>query len=463
MANIRLPIRLDPQQKRFMSCPAQEILCSGNKGGGKSIALLIKNYELSLSRPHMHIGLFRRSLPEIKGHLLPKIYELYPQQVYKHKVADNKLKWINGSTTSLCFIESDRDISRYHGWEFDAILIDEATNFTQYQISCIKAMLRSAKENYNVRIYYFTNPGGVSHMYFKKRYVDGKKPFKLYPTPETKDSKIKVYQSFIPLRLELNEHLMKNDPTYIDRLKELPDREQQALLHGSWDITAGQFFYMWSEKVHIIDSYVPQTYDQLFIAFDFGVTKPFSVGWYALTSDERMIRYREWYGIKRDRADVGLELTAEEIALGILERTPETEDVKYMVSDYSISSKDGHEMSILEIMSDKLSPRGISMIKSKKNRKHGLELIKKWLTKDKQGIPSFMVTKDCKHFIRTLPEMMSDPQNDGDLLKAQEDHCVDECQYMFMSRPMPKRVREANNVPLNSIAGLKKNKLLTRI
>jgi hypothetical protein len=62
---------------------------------------------------------------------------------------------------------------------------------------------------------------------------------------------------------------------------------------------------------------------------DWGSAKPFSVGWWAIVTDDYahegmilprgcMVRYREWYGSKAP--NVGLKMTAEEVADGIKER-----------------------------------------------------------------------------------------------------------------------------------------------
>ena len=108
-----------------------------------------------------------------------------------------------------------------------------------------------------------------------------------------------------------------------------------------------------------------------FRSFDWGSARPFSVGWWAVASEDTeaqtssskriiipkkaLVRYREWYGVETDaqtgkiKPNVGLRLTAEKIAAGILEREllsdpgekPRYEEMTYGVADPSACTSDG--------------------------------------------------------------------------------------------------------------------------
>ena len=58
---------------------------------------------------------------------------------------------------------------------------------------------------------------------------------------------------------------------------------------------------------------------------------------------------------------------------------------------------------------------------------------------DKEGYAMFYVFNTCKHFIRTIPNLVYDDVKVEDINTAQEDHIYDECRYVFMEHPINPR------------------------
>ena len=52
------------------------------------------------------------------------------------------------------------------------------------------------------------------------------------------------------------------------------------------------------------------------------------------------------------------------------------------------------------------------------------------------GRPMFQVFDTCKHFIRTIPNLVYDESNVEDIDTRQEDHIYDECRYVLMEHPI---------------------------
>ena len=52
------------------------------------------------------------------------------------------------------------------------------------------------------------------------------------------------------------------------------------------------------------------------------------------------------------------------------------------------------------------------------------------------GRPMLQVFSSCKHFIRTLPNLVYDESNVEDIDTRQEDHIYDECRYVLMEHPI---------------------------
>jgi hypothetical protein len=89
---------------------------------------------------------------------------------------------------------------------------------------------------------------------------------------------------------------------------------------------------------------------------DWGSAKPFSVGWWAIVSDDHyvpraeggpdrllprgaLVRYREWYGASGP--NVGLKMTAEAVGAGIVQRESRDPNLRYGVLDPACFKEDG--------------------------------------------------------------------------------------------------------------------------
>jgi hypothetical protein len=80
---------------------------------------------------------------------------------------------------------------------------------------------------------------------------------------------------------------------------------------------------------------------------DWGSARPFAVGWWAQADGAShglpkgaLVKYREWYG-STGEPNVGLRLTAEEVADGIKQREAGDDAIAYGVADPAIFSSDG--------------------------------------------------------------------------------------------------------------------------
>jgi hypothetical protein len=58
---------------------------------------------------------------------------------------------------------------------------------------------------------------------------------------------------------------------------------------------------------------------------------------------------------------------------------------------------------------------------------------------DPHGIPMFYVFNTCRHFIRTVPELVYDSSDVEDIDTDGEDHIYDECRYVAMAHPIVKK------------------------
>ena len=149
------------KQKEFFLSDKKYIAYGGARGGGKSWALRRKLVLLALNYRGISILLLRRTLTELRdNHIRPLLSELNGFCSY----SDSKkcFEFPGGSRIVLGYLDTDGDLLRYQGQEYDIIAIDEATQVTEYQFQTLKACLRGAN-NFPKRMYITCNPGGVGH------------------------------------------------------------------------------------------------------------------------------------------------------------------------------------------------------------------------------------------------------------------------------------------------------------
>jgi hypothetical protein len=54
-----------------------------------------------------------------------------------------------------------------------------------------------------------------------------------------------------------------------------------------------------------------------------------------------------------------------------------------------------------------------------------------------KGKPFLLIHKNCKHLLRTLPDLVHDENKAGDLNSKQEDHLADCLRYVLKKMPKP--------------------------
>ena len=445
---LKLPIVPLPKQKLFFNCPADNILFGGAKSGGKSYIAVAKAWQLAMLYPGIHIGLFRRSLTEIRESLLRYCFELFPKGSYHFTETKRTFTFFStGSRITLNFCENDKDLLNYEGWEFQVLIIDEAVRFTPYHLSKLGAATRSGKViGFKPKVYYLTNPLGIAAAYLKEKFITDKDPYKIYHVleefvlPDGKIIEIDRTYCYIPCNIYDNTYLINNNPEYLGQLQDLPEDEREALLHGMWDSKSFQFFNMFDKKTHVIEEYTPALSDTLFMSIDWGTSKPFAVCWYAQQQSGRIIKYREYYGIKGKVPDEGCNMVATDVARNCLKFMKDTEHMQYCVLDNACWAQHGHGITIFEMFHNVFKERKIPIIKCTKDIVNNLELVKYYLSQKIEGIPLFTFTSSCKHSIRVYPGLVPSEKHDGCLETGSEDHLIDCDSYFLASRPKPKLI-----------------------
>ena len=423
-----------PKQALALSCPAIELFFGVAAGGGKSDFLLADFLQGAAKYGEDWKGiLFRRTTKQLEE-LQARARQLFKPigAVYK----ESKAVWIfpNGATLKMRYLESDKDVENYQGHQYTWVGMDELGNYpTEYCWTFMLSRLRSASSKHIPCVIRGTaNPGGVGHSWIKHRFMDGHEPNKIFSIPiETADGTKYQTRCFIPSRLEDNQILMKNDPMYEARLQSLPPHLARAMRYGDWSVFEGQVFSEFRVDTHVIKPFIllPGLWFK-FCALDWGYSKPYSLGWWAVNADGRMIKYREWYGCVEGMQNVGVKEGSAELAKRAMEISA-PEGVCDMVADPAIWSSDDAAPTIC----NSFEAVGWKMHKGNNDRVNGLIMFHDMLKeKCEDGkTPMLTVFPNCHGFIRTIPMLTPDPNHPEDIDTRLEDHSYDESRYAVMS------------------------------
>lgn len=455
-----LDLDLHPKQEIAFRTDATEVLYGGAAGGGKSFLMRVAAIIWCSLIPGLQVYLFRRIEDDlIKNHLEgPAGFRmLLSPWVTAGAVTlvSGEIRFSNGSKIYLCHCKDEKDRFKYLGAEIHVLLIDELTTFTE----TIYRFLRSRVRMVGVktpeglggsfpRILCGSNPGNVGHHWVKAMFVESAPPLKVR---QMSDREGGMLRQFIPALLQDNPSMELQDPGYRMKLRGLGSPALvKAMEDGDWDVVAGAFFDNWSNQLHVIRPLELPMYWSRFRAMDWGSARPFSVGWYAVSDGEMasiprgaLVRYREWYGAKRDEEgksipNTGLRYTAEQVADEI--KRLEAEDVtggKIMsgVADPSIFAEDGGPS-----IAQRMSSRGVFWRPADNTRVAKLGSIGGWdqlrsrLNGDGEK-PALFFFNTCLDAIRTIPTLQHDPARIEDVDTNAEDHAADEVRYACMSRP----------------------------
>lgn len=430
-------------QVDFLRCPIREIFAEGNRGGGKTETLLVKFL--------MHVGQFGDAW---QGIIFRREYKHLDDLVAKSKRLFRKLgvnarwlssksdyKWVFPTGEELKFraAKDAEDYWDFHGHEYPFIGWEELTNYPDDRVYEAMRSLNRCSIPGVPRMYLSTgNPYGAGHGWVKARFLldsEGRKvPPGVVQVDERGNMRVRLH-----IDLEANTELMTNDPEYAQNLEGITnDALRKAWRDGDWDIVVGGYLQgVWDHSVHIVPAFDPDKDWPHWRALDWGFAKPFSVGWYAKDPATSIIyRYRELYGYG-GKPNVGSRQSADEVAQMILdmEAMERKSGVQFRgnPADTNLwAAMAIRQAGTLITPAEIMRKRGVIWTPAKKgpgSRVAGAQVVVSLMKRHR-----FKVTRNCEHFIRTVPVLMPDENNWEDVDSDMEDHAWDECRYSLTSR-----------------------------
>jgi len=484
---------LPGSQTLALSCPAQQIIYHGTRGPGKT--------DSQLMRFRRHVGqgygrhwrgiIFDREYKNLDD-LVSKSMRWFPEfkdgARFLSSKSDYRWVWPDGEELLFRAIKRESDYWGYHGQEFPFIGWNE---ITKYPSDALFDMLMSCnrssflpEENpvelhdgtvvilpeMPLEVFATCNPFGPGHNWVKKRFINSapagkiqKKSIKVFnPRTQQKEDVTKT-QVHIFGSYKENRYL---SPEYVAELVQIKDKNKRdAWLSGSWDIVSGGMFDdVWDSMVHILIPFkIPSSW-KLDRSFDWGSSKPFSVGWWAesdgsdveLPNGQYMstvrgdlFRIAEWYG-STGKTNQGLTMLAKDIAAGIIEREIIMGIHNRVVpgpADNSINDvQNGNSIAADMLKSVRVNGSvysGVSWTRSDKkagSRKSGWERVRTMLSDacrpaggGPRENPGLFAFRNCTNFIDLFPTLPRDEKDPDDVDTDAEDHIGDETRYRVLA------------------------------
>lgn len=471
-------------QEYALVAPCNVILYTGTRGPGKTDTQLMRFRR----RVGLGYGAFWR------GIIFDREYKNLDDLVAKSKrwfsafdddarwyssAKDYKWVWPTGEELLFRAMQKKDDYLDYHGHEYPYIGWNELVKYpTSYLFDAMMSTNRSSfvpevhsppelEEPLSpipLEVFATTNPLGAGHNWVKRRFIDVapygeivRTTFHVFNPRTQKAEDITRTQVALFGSYKENPYL---DPMYIASLSaDTDENRKKAWLEGNWDIVAGGAIDdVWDRSVHVLPRFKIPAGWRVDRSMDWGSTHPFSVGWWAEANGEEailpdgttfcpppksLIQIAEWYGTKEVGSNVGIKLSADDLARGIKFRDGLLLRDGWIIEPPKAGPADNQIRDVREIDVDtiekKMDKHGIKWTESDKSagsRKIGLQLIRDRLqaAKRNEEQPHLYFMQNCPGSIATIPVLPRDDTKFDDVDTDAEDHPYDMVRYRVLKQ-----------------------------
>jgi phage terminase large subunit len=394
-------------QERQLAASAAARLCDrgdgptaigygGARGGGKSHWLLAQMGVDDCQRvPGLKCLLLRKVGKANLEHFEDLRRKLFTNLGHEFSAFRGILTFDNGSRIIAGHFQNEKDIDAYLGLEYDVIGIEEATTLTARKYQDITTCCRTSKPNWRPRIYSTTNPGGVGHGWYRKKFIE---PWQRRAETDTR---------FIAARVSDNRW---NNPEYTRVLQGLTGWQRRAWLDGDWDIAAGQFFTTLRREVHVVSDFDEKRAREWFCALDYGFTHYTVVLLGCTDGDGNMFVVDEhaerlWLPQRHVPA----------IAAMLARRGLDPMRLRRFVAGADVFSRQSDGSTV----ASQYGKLGITLRPANMERVNGWAEILHRLGDPANGVkPKLFVHERCGRLVECLPALQHDPNRPEDVLKV---------------------------------------------
>lgn len=473
---LRFRVALTPKQRTFYDLIRRSgqtwVGYGGAKGGAKSHGLRGILLMILTEFPGCDVLLLRKTHDEVyKNHVL-RLWDEYPE-LEQFYVKNEKILYLpNGSRWHFGSGENEGEVRKYNGAaDFIVIAVDQAEEFSEGDLGILKSCIRSTKHDFTPKLALTFNPGGISHAFLKRIFLDreylpNEQPEAYAPLlraygwdnffwlrPEAKEEGITAREYYGWSEEQRREFFLRSK--YGKALVGLAPDLQSKYLWGSFDLFAGQYFHKFNPsrvgyfpgEAQILD-YWPR-----WASIDGGYNHPAAAylhtwdGTRVYTVDEFVMSGLE----PRELAHaLARRWVWDETTGKPMENPPQIVDC---LLSFDWFNKTQSEKTRADEFGEVWQSYGLPFPReSSRDRIGRLRLASSMMSDDTgDGFPSWRINRTvCLNLMKTLPLGIRDPKNDEDMLKFNGDDPIDGATYglqiNFREINVPREVRIAQRV-----------------
>lgn len=476
---------------QFMCAPEKEVGLAGNKGGGKTKALIMRILS-GVGRgwgAHYNCVLLRASLREMTD-LVTEIDSI-ARPIWGKAVSYNRLnhvyEWRTGEKLELNYFLDMGSLDLYFGKQFAVVAWEELG--LQKSLEGYLAMFTTLRgplpESVMPRhVLFTTNPGGPSHNAIAHR-------FNLSGTPKGAgpcivDKATGETRRIIHCSFEDNALLRHTTPNYMASIEQACEGNEamlQAFKYGNWSIVAGgaldSVFFKYEKNIFVDEFEIPGSW-HTFGSYDHGSSRPYA--WLAFAeSDGTTLQFKNgrtmptlpgdlflvgevygWTGTPdkgthESVAEITTKIQSYKIQRGwrrqdVMQPTKWHDMFKRNFADDAIG-QDMNEFSVQDEFKNPVQINGVKhpgmnfelVSKPPGSRETGFTLVRERLintapradSRMREGKGLFIVKDQCPNVARTLPILSRDPKRIDDVDPACESHIYDTIRYALAADRSP--------------------------
>lgn len=443
----------------YHNLPHEEALGAGSAGPGKTSVLLadplpqiVVEHERCMDPSHpfplergesvgwaIHL---RRTLKQLEQSIA-RTHRMFPKMDPGVKWDVQSFKWTFTSGYKFQFghCKDKLDWENFFSSEYTHIGFDELVQFEEEQYRQIITRLRTddpvlAKM---LKVRSMSNPVmrreaadsfAVTDPFWVRRYFVDPAPdgnTTLVRTIDLPDGRVeKVRRIYVPARITANPN--KNFVNqYMKTLASAPKHIRAALLDGNWYYTEGSFYgEYWDEKIHTrVPHGIPSEWP-IFRSMDWGFKRHGCIHWWAIDDDDNLLCIRELSFLGKTDVEVAKMVRQIEENMGVWNgrRSGITGPADTQLWEQRGETGLSKARMFLK--------KGIPWTKAdKKSRQRNAERLVARMKdhKDKTTTPGIVIFRTCPNIIRTLPQIMTDPNYPEIPMDGGEDHWHDSILY----------------------------------
>lgn len=432
------------EQERFLSSPAFEAFFGGAAGGGKSDCLVIEALR-QIDNPHYNGIIFRRTFKmlEAAGGIIQRTQAWYPYFGGRYNIAKHVWEFPSGARIYISHMEHEDNKTDHQGAEYAYIAFDELTQFTESQYLYLFSRCR-ANVDYGLRAYIRSagNPGGIGHLWVKKRFITSGITNKIawFVRERDKDGKAKDIRAdkahidaksrvFFPALAKSNPKLSYE---YIATLRAMDETDRARLEDGDWNagLSEDRVYPRFSYEHNVSDSadYVPGY--PIFWSVDDGYSNPRCILlWQERPYDgkpDRLCCFAEYY-VTQELAATSIENILANVDSFSNQLFPEKYPLPEMIYFDPESPSFGAECRV----------RGLYTWGAFNKIHEGVKTVRRFICDHNQE-RRLMIHPRCENAVESMANLQRDKKNEkgGDPipLKDGTEHAADSVRYFIATR-----------------------------